>query len=61
MEDRVGIRLKAMCSSNALRKLGETAQAIREFGLANQMRLAMPLGLRQGMGKMRPHLPELDW
>jgi Flp pilus assembly protein TadD len=44
----------------ALRKLGETAQANQEFGLANQLRLDTRPGSGQGMGRMRPHLPDLD-
>ena len=44
----------------ALRKLGETAQANQEFGLANQLRLDTRPGSGQGMGKMRPRLPDLD-
>ena len=44
----------------ALRKLGETAQANQEFGLADQLRLDMKPGSGQGMGKMRPHLEDLD-
>jgi Flp pilus assembly protein TadD len=44
----------------ALRKLGETAQANQEFGLANQLRVDMRSGSGQGMGRMRPHLPDLD-
>lgn len=43
-----------------LQKLGESAQAKNEFGLANQMRLAMRPGSGQGMGRMRPHLPAVD-
>ncbi|SPE28103.1 exported hypothetical protein [Acidobacteriia bacterium SbA2] len=43
-----------------LQKLGESAQAKREFELANQMRLDMRPGSGQGMGRMRPHLPDLD-
>ena len=44
----------------ALRKLGKTAHANQEFGLANQLRLDMKPGSGQGMGKMRPHLEDLD-
>jgi tetratricopeptide (TPR) repeat protein len=44
----------------ALRKLGETAQANQEFGLANQLRLHTRPGSGQGMGRMRAHLPDLD-
>jgi Flp pilus assembly protein TadD len=44
----------------ALRKLGETAQANQEFALANQLRINMRPGSGQGMGKMRPHLPDID-
>ena len=44
----------------ALRKLGETAQANQEFGLANQLRLDTRPGSGQGMGKMRPRLPDLE-
>jgi tetratricopeptide (TPR) repeat protein len=44
----------------ALRKLGETAQANQEFGLANQWRLDTRPGSGQGMGKMRPRLPDLE-
>jgi Flp pilus assembly protein TadD len=44
----------------ALRKLGETAQANQEFGLCNQLRIDMRSGSGQGMGKMRPHLPDFD-
>ena len=43
-----------------LRKSGEAAQAKQEFGLANQMRLDIRPGSGQGMGRMRPHLPDLD-
>jgi Flp pilus assembly protein TadD len=44
----------------ALRKLGETVQANQEFGLSNQLRVDMRSGSGQGMGKMRPHLPDFD-
>lgn len=44
----------------ALRKLGETAQANQEFGLANQLRLVTRPGSGQGMGRMRPRLPDLE-
>jgi Flp pilus assembly protein TadD len=44
----------------ALRKLGETAQANQEFGVANQLRLDARPGSGQGMGKMRPRLPDLE-
>jgi Flp pilus assembly protein TadD len=44
----------------ALRKLGETVQANQELGLSNQLRLDMRPGSGQGMGKMRPHLPDFD-
>ena len=44
----------------ALRKLGAAAQASQEFGLANQLRLDTRPGSGQGMGKMRPRLPDLD-
>jgi Flp pilus assembly protein TadD len=44
----------------ALRKLGDSVQANQEFGSANQMRVAMRPGSGQGMGRMRPHLPDLD-
>jgi len=43
-----------------LQKLGEAAPAKREFELANQMRLDMRSGSGQGMGRMRPHLPDVD-
>ena len=43
-----------------LRKLGETAQANVEFDLSNQMRVGMSPGSEQGMGRMRPHLPDFD-
>ncbi len=43
-----------------LQKSGEVAQAKKEFGLANQLRLDMRTGSGQGMGRMRPHLPEVD-
>ncbi len=43
-----------------LQKLGEAAPAKREFELANQMRLDMRSGSGQGMGRIRPHLPEVD-
>jgi tetratricopeptide (TPR) repeat protein len=43
-----------------LRNLGDTAQAMQEFALANKLRLDMKPGSGQGMGKMRPHLPDLD-
>ena len=44
----------------ALRKLGETAQANQEFRLSNQLRVDMRSGSGQGMGRMRPHLPDFD-
>jgi len=44
----------------ALRKLGETVQANQEFGLSNQLRVDMRSGSGQGMGKMRPRLPDFD-
>jgi Flp pilus assembly protein TadD len=44
----------------ALRKLGDSERVSHEFGLANQMRVAMRPGSGQGMGRMRPHLPDLD-
>jgi tetratricopeptide (TPR) repeat protein len=44
----------------ALRKLGETVQANQEFGLCNQLRVDMRSGSGQGMGRMRPHLPDFD-
>ena len=44
----------------ALRKLGETAQANEEFDLAKQLRGDMQPGSGQGMGRMRPHLPDFD-
>jgi Flp pilus assembly protein TadD len=44
----------------ALRKLGETVQANQEFGLSNQLRVDMRFGSGQGMGRMRPHLPDFD-
>ncbi|MGD1158429.1 MAG: tetratricopeptide repeat protein [Terriglobia bacterium] len=43
-----------------LRKLGETAQANQEFDLSNQLRVGMSPGSGQGMGRMRPHLPDFD-
>jgi Flp pilus assembly protein TadD len=43
-----------------LRKLGDSDRANQEFGLANQMRVAMRSGSGQGMGRMRPHLLDLD-
>jgi len=46
--------------AQALRKLGETVQANQEFGLSNQLRVDMRSGSGQGMGKMRPHLPDFD-
>lgn len=44
----------------ALRRLGETAQANGEFALSNQLRVDMRPGSGQGMGKMRPRLPDFD-
>ncbi len=43
-----------------LRKLGQTAEATKEFDRYNQVRAGMKSGMGQGMGKMRPHLPDLD-
>jgi tetratricopeptide (TPR) repeat protein len=43
-----------------LRKLGQPAQAAEEFNRANQLRIEMNSGMGQGMGKVRPHLPDLD-
>jgi tetratricopeptide (TPR) repeat protein len=43
-----------------LRKLGETAQANQEFDLSNQLRVGVSRGLGQGMGRMRPHLPDFE-
>jgi len=43
-----------------LRKLGETAQANKELDLSNQLRAGMSPGSGQGMGRMRPHLPDFD-
>jgi tetratricopeptide (TPR) repeat protein len=44
----------------ALGKLGETAQANQELELSNRLRGDMRSGSGQGMGKMRPHLSDLD-
>jgi Flp pilus assembly protein TadD len=44
----------------ALRRLGETAQANEEFELCNRLRAEMPPQVTQGMGRMRPHLPDFD-
>jgi Flp pilus assembly protein TadD len=43
-----------------LRKLGQTAQADEEFDLSHQLRAGMQSGMAQGMGKMRPHIPDFD-
>jgi tetratricopeptide (TPR) repeat protein len=43
-----------------LRKLNEPAQSADEFNRANRLRTEMTTGMGQGMGKMRPHLPDLD-
>jgi len=43
-----------------LRRLGETAQANEELDRSNQLRVGMRPESGQGMGRMRPHLPEFD-
>jgi Flp pilus assembly protein TadD len=44
----------------ALRKLGETAQANAELDLHNKIRARMCPMCGQGMGRMRPHLPDFS-
>jgi Flp pilus assembly protein TadD len=43
-----------------LRKLGQTAQADEEFDRSNQLRAGMKSGVGQGMGRMRPRVPDFD-
>jgi tetratricopeptide (TPR) repeat protein len=43
-----------------LRKLGQNAQADEEFDRSRQLRAGMESGMAQGMGKMRPHIPDSD-
>jgi tetratricopeptide (TPR) repeat protein len=43
-----------------LRKLDQPAESAEEFKRANQLRTEMNSGMGQGMGRMRPHLPDLD-
>ena len=43
-----------------LQKLGETAQANQEFALSKQLRGDIRPAPEQGMGQMRPHLPDFD-
>ena len=43
-----------------LSKLGQTAQANEEFDRSNQLRAGMKSGMGQGMGRMRPRLPDFD-
>jgi tetratricopeptide (TPR) repeat protein len=44
----------------ALRKMGETAQANAELELHNKIRARMCPMCGQGMGRMRPHLPDFS-
>lgn len=44
----------------ALRKLGQTAEANAELELHSQIRAKMRPGCGQGMGRMRPHLPDFE-
>lgn len=44
----------------ALRRLGETAQANDEFELSNRLGAEMRPRFSQGMGGMRPRLPDFD-
>ncbi len=46
--------------ARALSKLGETVQANQEFALSNKLRGDMGFGSGQGMGGMRPRLPDFD-
>jgi Flp pilus assembly protein TadD len=41
-----------------LHKLGQTAAANEEFDRSNHLRAGMNSGMGQGMGRMRPHLPD---
>src|ERR1035437_4628272 len=43
-----------------LRKLGQPQQADDEFDRSNQLRAGMKSGVRQGMGRMRPRVPDFD-
>jgi Flp pilus assembly protein TadD len=43
-----------------LRKLGQAAQADEEFDRSNQLRAGMKSGMWQGMGRMRPRVPNID-
>ena len=43
-----------------LRKLGQTAPADEEFDRSNQLRAGMKSGMGQGMGRMRPRIPDID-
>ena len=43
-----------------LRALRETAQANEEFRAFSQLETHMAKGMGQGMGRMRPHLPDFD-
>jgi tetratricopeptide (TPR) repeat protein len=45
----------------ALRALGETAKANKEFQAFSQLQTHTEFGVGQGMGRMRPHLPDLDY
>jgi hypothetical protein len=43
-----------------LRALGETDNANGEFQAFSQLQTRMECGVGQGMGRMRPHLPDFD-
>ena len=43
-----------------LRALGETDKANEEFQAFSQLRTHMESGAGQGMGRMRPHIPDFD-
>jgi Flp pilus assembly protein TadD len=43
-----------------LRALGETDKANEEFQAFSQLQTHMECGAGQGMGRMRPHIPDFD-
>jgi tetratricopeptide (TPR) repeat protein len=44
-----------------LRALGEIAKANEEFQAFSQLQTHTEFGVGQGMGRMRPHLPDFDY
>ena len=44
-----------------LRALGETAKATEQFQVFSQLQTHTEFGVGQGMGRMRPRLPDFDY